>query len=119
MKKEEEILRKEEKILNELEQEKKDLKSLKKNQNILNLLILVTVAGVLGGGIYWQISSGRVYIEKSQILGDEVSLSPQTNGVLMENFVKEGDYVGENAPVARVGNELVTSKVAGVVISVR
>ena len=119
IKKENEILKKEGEILEELKKEDTEIKGLKKNQNLFNILFIVVLVGFLGGLGYWKISSDRIYIEKSEISGTEISLSPQTNGILFENFVKDGDIVGENAPIARIGNELIKSKVGGMIISSR
>jgi multidrug resistance efflux pump len=116
---EDEIIKKEDKILNKLEKEEKEIREIKKRQNMLYVLFGVVAVIVVGGFIYYRQTSGRIYVEKSQILGDEVSLSPQTNGILYENFVREGDLVSPNAPIARVGNELIKSKISGVVISTR
>src|SRR4051812_10741914 len=81
------------------------------------LLVFVIVA-IAGGIIYWMTTAQSVYIESSSIKAPLINLAPSAPGVLQEVYVHEGDEVPANIPVARVGNELVKSKVAGVIVSV-
>ncbi len=119
IRKENQIIKNEQKILSELKKEEKDIGEIKKSQSMIYLLLGIIIFALIGGLVYWNISLKRVYVEKSQIQGDEISLSAQSNGILYESYVKEGDYVSENAPIARIGNELIKSKIAGIVISTR
>jgi multidrug resistance efflux pump len=63
-------------------------------------------------------TSQRVYIEEASIQAPLINLAPSAPGILQEVYVHEGDLVNANTPVARVGNELVKAKVAGVIVSV-
>ena len=95
-----------------------------KKENIFSSPIVKSLSGIavavllLGGFIFWQNSYGTVYIENSQIDAPIINLSPNTAGTLNALYVKEGDTINENAPVALVGTNLVSSKQSGVVISV-
>ncbi len=77
----------------------------------------LALAGILGGA-FWYVSGKTIYIDQSVISAPLVSLSPKNSGVLEEAFVKEGDMVSMDQPVARVGNEIVKAKTAGIVVSV-
>jgi multidrug resistance efflux pump len=81
------------------------------------ILALVMLA-IAGGVIYWMLNSHSVYIDSSSVKAPLINLSPSAPGILQEVYVHEGDEVNANTPVARVDNELVKSKVAGVIVSV-
>ena len=82
------------------------------------VIVGMVIIGAFAGGIYWYVSSKTVYIDLSQISAPLINLSPVNSGVLEEVFVNDGDIVAINAPVARVGNEIVKAKVAGEIVSV-
>lgn len=77
------------------------------------------VAALVGGLLYWQTESTRIGIDKSLISAPQIALSPSQPGQLSQVFVNEGDFIKANTPVAKVGDELIKSKVAGEVVSVR
>jgi len=96
----------------------------KGKNNLLNnkwvrggLLILVALAAS-GSFIYYQISSTRISIDKSSISAPTIDISPTVPGVLEQVFVNEGDNVTAYEPVARVGDEIIKTQVAGLVISI-
>ena len=78
--------------------------------------VFFLVAGAVAAIYLWK-ANERVYVEKCQIEADGIGLSSATGGRLNALFVEEGDEVSENQPVAQVGNDIVKSKVAGVIIS--
>jgi len=80
------------------------------------LVVFVIVASLIGL-VYINAISKRVYVEKSEVDAPQVTLSAKSGGILEELFVKAGDKVSANDVVARVGNELVKSKDAGLIIS--
>ena len=80
-------------------------------------LIVFVVAASFIGLVYLDAISKRVYVEKSEIDAPQITLSSKSGGILEELFVKEGDQISANDVVARVGNELVKSKDAGLVIN--
>jgi len=88
----------------------------KKNTTIWIIgVIIIIVCGLL---IYWYVSSQSVYIDKSVIEAPIISLSSANSDVLQEVFVKAGDSVLMNEPIARVGDQIVKAKVAGLIVSV-
>lgn len=84
---------------------------------ILTGLAVLAIAALAGGFIYFQVISKRVYIDTSSIQAPEIDLSPSQPGVLQDVYVNVGDDVPANTTVAQVGNELIQTKVAGIVIS--
>ena len=78
----------------------------------------LVVLGVVGGGAYWYVSSRTVYIDQSVVSAPVINLSPANSGVLQAVFVKEGDAVAANEPVARVGSEIVEAKTGGTILSI-
>jgi len=85
---------------------------------IVRGVIGLVVVGAIAGGAFWYVSGKTIYIDQSAITAPVISLSPVNSGVLEEMYVSEGDVVSANAPIARVGNEIVKSKTAGLIVSV-
>jgi multidrug resistance efflux pump len=89
----------------------------KTRQVMIFVLIIFVVAASFIGIIYLDAISKRVYVEKSEIDAPQVALSSASRGILEELYAKTGDEIAADDIVARVGNELVKSKDAGLVIS--
>ena len=81
-------------------------------------IAVVVIAAVAGGLIYWQIISKRVYVDTASIVAPEIDLSPSQPGTLEDVYVNEGDSVNANQTVARVGDQLIQAKIAGIIVSV-
>lgn len=81
-------------------------------------VIAAVIAACAGGLAYWMVASSRVYIDTATIQAPLINLAPSQPGTLQEVYVQEGDVVNSDTVVARVGNELVKSKVAGIIVSV-
>jgi multidrug resistance efflux pump len=84
----------------------------------LTILGILIAAAVIGGGIYWYVSSQTVYIDQSVIQAPVINLSPTASGPLQAVFVNVGDTVTANQPIARVGDEIVESQTSGEIVSV-
>jgi multidrug resistance efflux pump len=80
-------------------------------------LIVFVVAASFISLVYIDAISKRIYVEKSEVDASQVVLSSKTGGILEELYAKTGNQISANDVVARVGNELVKSKDAGLVIS--
>jgi len=68
--------------------------------------------------VYLYVSSKYVYIDLSSIQAPIISLSPANSDILEGVFVKVGDTVSVNEPIARVGDQIVRAKVNGIIVSV-
>jgi len=103
------------KVEGELAREEKEVRRLRFSLRAIVGLILILAA--IGGAIvaYLVVTSKRVYIEKSTVDAPEIDLAPTTAGTLENMYVKAGDTVTANEVVARVGDQLIKAKVAGIV----
>ncbi len=81
-------------------------------------IAVVVIAAASTGLIYWRVTSARVYVDSASIEAPLIDLSPSSPGTLEDVYVKVGDEVAQNTIVARVGNELVETQVAGIIVSV-
>ncbi len=99
--------------------EENQIKNLNRRVLMLTAAFVLVVGGAIGGGVYWLISRNQVAIDNSQISAPQIDLAPQTAGILQEIYVRAGDTIDANTIVAQVGDELIKSKVAGLVISVQ
>ena len=81
--------------------------------------LIIIVAIVIGGYAYWNATSSRIYIEKGEVSAPQIDLSSQNGGVLETLWVKEGDMIYRNQPVAQIGDEIVRSREEGLVIKVK
>ena len=95
--------------------EEKEIRRLKLSLRGLIALILIVLA--IGGAIlaYLTYENRSVSIEKSDIESPSINLAATTAGPLNDMLVKAGDSVSENEVVARVGDQLIKAKVAGII----
>lgn len=78
--------------------------------------VVVIVAGIVGA--YFILTGSRVAIDTASISAPLINLAPMTAGRLNAVYVNAGDIVPANTPVAEVGTEIITTKVAGVIVNV-
>lgn len=89
-----------------------------KNRKTLIIIGASAALAILAGSIgYAAYASGRISADKAEVSAPIIALSPQTSGTLEELDVREGDVVPADFVVARVGNELVKTSVAGRIVS--
>ena len=82
------------------------------------IFAVLVVVGAVGGVLYWYISSKTVSIDTSVIQAPLINLSPANSGNLQAVFVKVGDTVTTDQPIAEVGNEIVKAQANGEIVSV-
>jgi multidrug resistance efflux pump len=85
---------------------------------IITGIIVALIAAATAGGVYFWVQSQRLYVDQATIEAPEIDLSPSSPGILQDVYVNEGDSVPANFTVAQVGNELIQTQVAGIIISV-
>jgi len=78
-------------------------------------VILVLALGALA--YYFFDVAPYVSIETSAVNAPEIDLAPTVAGPLQEMLVNEGDTVQANQAVARVGDQLIKTQVAGIITS--
>ncbi len=80
-------------------------------------IIVAVIAAAAAGFIYWRVSSSSVYVDAASIQAPLIDLAPSQQGTLQDVYVNVGDTVPQDTAVARVGNELIKTKVAGIIVS--
>jgi multidrug resistance efflux pump len=103
---------------NNIEQQNKEENGSSRNKFMVLAICALLVAGAVAL-FYLYLTSGRVYIEKSSITAPAIDLSSVNGGTLQKLFVNAGDNIMANEPIAQIGNDIVKSKDAGTVISVK
>ena len=93
--------------------------SLLKRPQVQSIIGIVLVFAALGGFIFWHTNHNTVFIENSDLEAPIINLSGSTAGTLNALYVKEGDTIAANSPVALVGSDIVTAKESGTVISIQ
>jgi multidrug resistance efflux pump len=104
-------------ILKEVVKEEKFIVRLTKNKwFIRGVWIGIGVLVVFTAG-YFYVSNSRVYIDVASVTAPTISLAPTHPGTLEELYVTEGQRVNAFQPVARVGDEIIHTKVSGIITS--
>lgn len=101
----------------DIEQTPKPKPGILKNKWVQSGGLIAAVLVVAGGLLYWQSASTRVSIDNSLVQAPTIDLSPTAPGTLNNVYVNVGDQVAANTVVAQVGDELIKTKVAGLIIS--
>lgn len=81
-------------------------------------IIVVVIIAATATGLYLWVQAQQVYVDQATIEAPEIDLSASQSGILQNVYVNEGDQVPANFTVAQVGNELIQTQVAGIIISV-
>lgn len=80
-------------------------------------IIVAVIALAAGAFIYWRIAAQSVYVDVASVAAPLIDLAPSQAGTLQEVYVHVGDTVPQDFTVARVDNQLIKSKVAGIIVS--
>ncbi len=119
---EETILEEEKKVFEEerkiLKEEKGFFAKLQKREIIEAALFILILGGIAGGVAYWKITSATIYTDQAEISAPLIQLGPDQSGVLKQLFVQEGQTVGVNTPIARVGDNLIYTNTSGLIVQV-
>lgn len=87
-----------------------------KKKIIILLLIVLGVAGIAGGIWYYEDQQKYVYTDSAAISAPLIQLTPSNPGILKEVMVHDGESVFAHQTVAVVGNELISTEIAGKVL---
>jgi multidrug resistance efflux pump len=105
-----------------MENENKEKQSEKKSSGRKRLMFLALIAFLVAGAValfYLSLSGNRIYVEKSSLAAPATDLSSRVGGTLQKLFVKAGDNVEANEPVAQIGNDIIKTKNKGVILSAK
>ncbi len=89
-----------------------------RSRAIVVIMVVILIVGGIGAGLYYYVSNKTVYIDQSIIQAPLINLSPINSGNLQAVFVKAGDMVSVDQPIAEVGNEIVKAQTAGQIVSI-
>lgn len=95
---------------------KSEKKSIFKNKIAQSITGIIIILLLVCGALIYKVLSGRVSIERSVVSAPIISISPIASGILDELYVLNGDTVKSGQPLARVGGEILTAKVDGIII---
>ncbi len=85
-------------------------------QSIVGIIVILAVcAGIL----YWRSYTSFVSVDASIISAPIISIGPETEGILSSVYVKVGDTVAADQPLARIGSEVLASHASGIILSVQ
>ncbi len=118
LKEEKEILAEEKEILQEIKTEEKAIVKVERTVWVLTALISLLILGAGVGLLYLGISSQSVYTDKTTISAPVINLSSSKGGILEEVDVHPGDIVKADTVLARVGNELIKTKIDSQVLTI-
>ncbi|NVN96707.1 HlyD family efflux transporter periplasmic adaptor subunit [Candidatus Nomurabacteria bacterium] len=82
-------------------------------QSITGIIVLSLLSL---GFVYFKSTSSYINVEDSMVSAPVISISTETSGILDEVYVKAGDEVTDGEPLARVGSEILKSKINGTII---
>ena len=89
-----------------------------KNKNFLKMAGIVCLLVILTGiYVFYQKTTGRVFIDKSLIQAPVITISPSLSGKVQEIDVKEGQLVQNGDTLAIVGSETLRADTDGLIIS--
>lgn len=78
--------------------------------------LLIIAAGAVAA--YFIVANGRVAVDTASVQAPLIGLTSTAPGRLDALYVHAGDFVAANTPVASVGNQIITTKIAGLIVSV-
>lgn len=86
---------------------------------VLALLLAFAVVSVVGGTLYLLDARKYVYTDKAQLEAPLIGLASRKAGVLKRVTVEEGDTLYAGEAVGRVGDEMLSTRIEGVAVTVR
>ena len=85
---------------------------------VQSLIGIIAILLISTGALFYKSLSSHISIENSVVSAPIISISPETPGVLDEVYVKAGDSVSAGEVLARIGAEVLSAKVSGIIIDV-
>lgn len=87
--------------------------------NVLAGLGVFTLVCVIIGVVYYVHESKYIYTDKAEVQAPLIKLAPSAPGQLKRVTVADGDWLYANETVARVGDEILHTEVAGTAVDVK
>ena len=83
---------------------------------VQSLTGILSIIAIMTSVLFYKSISSYISIENSTVSAPIISISTETGGTLDEVYVKIGDNVTTGQPLARVGAEILNSKIDGIII---
>ncbi len=88
------------------------------NKGSLQIIgIVLLIALLIGGYVFYQQTTGRIYVDKSKIDTPVITVSPTSIGKVQEIDVKEGQTVSAGDTLTVVGSETLRAQTDGLITS--
>lgn len=87
--------------------------------HVLGGLAVFSLVCVIIAVIYYIHESKYVYTDKAEVQAPLIKLTPSAPGILKRISVADGDWLFANETVARVGDEIIHTQVAGTAVDVK
>lgn len=91
----------------------------RRRRRVIGFSAVVIVLGIAGLGYEIWRNATWVDLENEMISAPQVTVPARAGGTLKAVYASLGDQVQANRPIARVGNEVITSDVSGTVVTIR
>jgi len=98
---------------------KNPLMLIKEHPLVADAVVIIVILALAGGFLVWHDMSAKIYIEKAEISAPVISLAPLSSGQIDKFYVEEGDQVSQGQKLAKVGDEIITAKTAGIIIWIK
>ncbi|MDD4628360.1 MAG: HlyD family efflux transporter periplasmic adaptor subunit [Candidatus Peribacteraceae bacterium] len=99
--------------------QKKAFISPERRRTIILWSSIIGIICIVGGLLYWNEERKYVYTDHAEISAPVIQLAPQAGGELKRVTVQQGETVDAFQAVARVGDEIIATHVAGVITDVQ
>lgn len=98
-----------------MENPKKSIFSKPWVQSLTGILLIIVLVGV---ALFYKSVSSYVSIDDGAVSAPIITIAPESSGILDQVYVKVGDIVEPDQPLAHVGSSILYSKIEGLIISV-
>lgn len=88
---------------------------IKKHPLMAEFALILFIALVIGGFLYWQNLQSKIFIEKAEINAPIIAISPPVSGTIDKFYVSEGDQVSPGQRLAKVGDTILDAKTSGII----
>ena len=85
----------------------------------ISIIIILMLLGAAGGIWYYLDQQKYVYSDAASVSVPMIQLTPKIPGILKEVFVNEGQTVVAHQSVARVGDDIITAEIPGIVATAK
>ncbi len=89
------------------------------NKIVITLLLILFIVGSIFGVFYFIENQKYIESDNAFVKVPLIQLTSSTPGILKEVYVKEGQQVSAHQPIARVGDNIIQSEIAGIITMIK